>query len=509
MIQLPQFPQSYWTASADIPEFSELTSDLTTDVVIVGAGITGITAGYLLSKEGIKVVILDAGRVLHGTTGHTTAKITCQHGLIYDELIGHFGEDKARAYYEANRDALLFIRKTAEAEKIACDLADEEAYIYAQTEQSASKLEKELLAYEKLGIPGELKDGIALPVEIKSALAMTGQARFHPIPYLTALINRIVRSESLIFENTTAMKVEEGDSTVVVTETGNRIACRHVISASHFPFLDWKGFYFARMHAERSYVLGARIAQDYPGGMYISADEPKRSIRQGRYGDEPLLLIGGDGHKAGQSSCTIKHYEALHTFAEQLFDVKEIPYRWSTQDLVTLDKVPYVGRIQSRSDRLLVATGYRKWGMTNATSAAHRLANIVLGIDDPYSELFDPSRFHADPDIKSFVSDNADVAGQLIAGKLDIVQRSPDTVAANEGAIVRVNGKRAGAYRDAEGRLFLVDTTCTHMGCETKWNDGDRTWDCPCHGSRYSYTGEVIEGPAKEPLHAIAVPGSD
>ncbi|TVY02186.1 FAD-dependent oxidoreductase [Cohnella terricola] len=507
MKQLPQFPQSYWTASVELPEFPRLQSDIEADVVIVGAGITGITAGYLLSKAGVKTAILEAGRILNGTTGHTTAKITAQHDVIYDELIQHFGEDQARLYYEANRDALNFIRNTVASENISCGLENEHAYIYAQSDHGITQLTNERRAYEKLGIPGDLTDRIDLPISIKSALVMRDQAQFHPLKYLMALIDRVVRTESQIFENTTVMKVEEGDRPVVVTEDGHRVRCRHVISASHFPFLDWKGFYFARMHAERSYVLGVRIEGEYGGGMYISADDPKRSIRVAREGDSPLILIGGQGHKAGQSACTFDHYLALEAFADYMYRVKDIPYRWSTQDLVTLDKLPYVGRINARTDNIFVATGYRKWGMTNGTAAAHLLTNLVLGAEDRYRELFDPSRLHADPDIKSFITSNADVAKQLVVGKLEMVYRSPDSLNENEGALVRVNGKRAGAYRDPEGVLHLVDTTCTHLGCETNWNDGDRTWDCPCHGSRFSYTGEVIEGPAKEPLARLEPAG--
>lgn len=506
MTPLPQFPASYWTATADVPTFPKLERDLSADVVVVGAGITGITAAYLLSRQGSKVVLLEAGRVLHGTTGHTTAKATAQHELIYDELIRHFGEDKARLYYEANRDALKFMAETVDGEGIDCGWTAEDATLYAETSSSAGKLEKELRAYERLGIAGSLQDKIALPIEIASALTMKDQARFHPLAYLATLLDRSVRAGAEVFEHTTAMKVEEGDSPVVITEKGNRILCKHVVSASHFPFLDWKGFYFARMHAERSYVLAARIGQPYPGGMYLSVDKPKRSIRLAEDGSEPLVLIGGEGHKAGQSSCTIRHYEALQAFAESTLGAKEIAYRWSTQDLVTLDKLPYVGPVTSGTPNVLVATGYRKWGMTNGTAAARLLANLVLGVPDAGAGLFDPSRFHADPDIKTFVKDNADVAMQLVSGKLEMTFRTVDELIAGEGAVVRVGGKRAGAYKDPEGNLYLVDTTCTHLGCETHWNDGDRTWDCPCHGSRFSFTGEVVEGPAKEPLALIESP---
>ncbi len=503
MTRLPQFPASYWTATADVPTFPNLERDLTTDVAIVGTGITGITAAYLLSRQGMKVVILEAGRVLHGTTGHTTAKVTAQHELIYDELIHHFGEDNARLYYEANRDALQFVARTVESERIECGWSEERAYLFAQTASSVPKLEKELRAYERLGIEGTLRDRVALPIEAVSALEMPGQARFHPLRYLKALLERAVEAGAEIYEHTTAMKVEEGTGPIVLTEKGNRVFCKHVVSASHFPFLDWKGFYFARMHAERSYVLAARIGETYPGGMYLSVDQPKRSIRLAEDGDEPLVLIGGEGHKAGQSPCTIRHYEALQSFAESTLGAKEIAYRWSTQDLVTLDKVPYVGPVTSGTPNVLLATGYRKWGMTNGTAAARLLANLVLGVPDRSASLFDPSRFHADPDIKTFIKDNVDVAKQLVSGKLEMTHRTVDELSAGEGAVVRIGGRRAGAYKDPDGTLHLVDTTCTHLGCETHWNDGDRTWDCPCHGSRYSYTGEVVEGPAKEPLARI------
>ncbi|WP_372633168.1 FAD-dependent oxidoreductase [Cohnella sp.] len=509
MNQLPQFPQSYWTSSVRLPEFPPLKNDTEADVVIVGAGITGITAAYLLSRAGKKTVLLEAGRILNGTTGHTTAKMTAQHDLIYDELISHFGEDKARLYYEANLDAMNFMRDTIAREGIDCDLANEGAYIYTDSDLRVENLENELRAYEKLGIPGELTDRIALPLEIRAALLMPEQARFHPLSYLMALIKKAKEAGARIYEQTTATKAEDGDSPVVITEAGVRIRCEHVICASHFPFPDWKGFYFARMHAERSYVLGVKIEERYDGGMYLNADDPKRSIRIASDEGQPLVLIGGEGHKAGQSSCTIRHYDELKAFADSLYRVKEIAYRWSAQDLVTLDKMPYIGKITSGSDRIFIATGYRKWGMTTGTAAARLLANLALGNEDRYRELFDPSRLHADPDIKSFVTDNLDVAKQLIAGKTDIVYRMPGSLIPGEGATVRVNGKRAGAYRDPKGELHVVDTTCTHMGCETNWNDGDLTWDCPCHGSRFSYTGEVIEGPAKEPLAKLEVSESE
>jgi Rieske Fe-S protein len=254
------------------------------------------------------------------------------------------------------------------------------------------------------------------------------------------------------------------------------------------------------MHADRSYILAVKTDQDYPGGMYYNVDPPNRSLRSVKMNDESLLLIGGESHKAGQGKDTLEHYKALETFGETILGKLDVRYRWSAQDLTTLDKVPYIGELSSLQPHVLVATGYRKWGMTNGTAAALLLADLVLNRPNRFKDFFSPSRFIADPSLKKFFIDNADVAKHLIAGKFDHPSREIEELANDEGGPVTIDGKRKGAYKDADGTVYIVDTTCTHMGCEVNWNHGDRTWDCPCHGSRFSFTGEVIEGPAEKPL---------
>lgn len=503
--KMPQFPEPYWKDSIKLPSFPKVSHDIKTDVAIVGGGISGITTAYLLVKEGIKVTLLDAGTILNGTTGHTTAKITAQHDLIYDELIRNMGEEKAKLYYEANNNALQFIKTTVTEHKIECDLTEENAYIYTQSDEYINKLHDEFTAYEKLGIDSTYIQNIPLPLQVKAAIVMRKQAQFHPLAYLAFLVQCITEAGGEIYENTTAVDVEERTQPQVITRDGHKITCDHVISCSHFPFYDGGGFYFSRMYAERSYVLGVRTEIDYPGGMYLSAENPKRSLRYTMNNGEKLVLIGGESHKTGQGICTIKHYEALEAFGDKTLGIKKIPYRWSAQDLVTLDKVPYIGRITSNNPNIFVATGYRKWGMTTGTAAALLLRDLIMKKDNPYSSLYTPSRFNGDRSIKNFIIQNADVAKHLIGGKLEYVLTKPEDVSNDEGAVVTVNGKRAGSYRDDKGNLHLVDTTCTHMGCEVEWNNGERTWDCPCHGSRFSIDGDVIEGPAEKPLQKIEI----
>jgi glycine/D-amino acid oxidase-like deaminating enzyme/nitrite reductase/ring-hydroxylating ferredoxin subunit len=499
--KMPKFPKTYWR-ELELPTFTKLTEDISVDVAIVGAGITGITAAYLLAKEGLKVAILEAGGVLNGTTGHTTAKVTAQHGLLYDELIQHFGREKAKLYYESHTNAIQFIKQSG----IDCDLSEEDAYIYATTDEYAEKLKTEWEAYQKLGIEGEMADSIPFDIPIKKALVMRNQAQFHPLKYLKKLLEEAVQAGCSVYENTTATGIEDNDSDhpVVVTKDGQKVSCKRVIVASHFPFYDGLGFYFARMYADRSYAIGIKTEKEYPGGMYISADDPSRSIRYTPLNDGKLIIIGGENHKTGQGPDTLAHFNELEKFAEEVFGVKEYSYRWSAQDLVSLDKVPYIGPITDKKEHILVATGYKKWGMTTGTVAGHLLADYILDRDNPYKELYSPSRFDADPDLLSLLTANMDVAKHLLKGKLEFVPKDPGDLKIGEGSIVMHNGKRAGAYKDENGKLYIVDTTCTHLGCETEWNHAEKTWDCPCHGSRFSYAGDVVETPALKPLDNLS-----
>jgi glycine/D-amino acid oxidase-like deaminating enzyme/nitrite reductase/ring-hydroxylating ferredoxin subunit len=505
--RIPSESYSFWRKAAEDKMLTNeklKTGKVQADVTVIGAGITGIMAAYLLSREGKKVVLAEAGKVLSGTTGYTTAKISVQHGLLYDELLKHHGKEKAALYYQANDEALKFLEKLAGEMKMECDFSKQPSYVYTETEEGARKLEKEAEAYNKLNIPGELTTETDLPFQVKSALKIKDQAQFHPVKFLLPLLDEIKQNGGLIFENTRITKIDEGDTTEVTTDDGAKIVSDQVIVSTHFPINDFKGLYFSRLDIERSYILAAKVKDPVPEGMYLSADHPKRSIRYGTDSNgDKMILFGGDSHKTGQGGDTSEHYQNLKHFAENHFSVEEYPYRWSAQDLTTLDMLPYIGPVTDNSPSTLVATGYAKWGMTNGTAAALLLKDLVMGNENRYEDLFTPSRFNANPGIKNFIKENVNVAKEFVKGKIDHEDTKLEELENGEGAVVTLDGKRAGAYRSEKGEITVVDTTCTHMGCELGWNNAESSWDCPCHGSRFSAYGDVLEGPAVKPLKKI------
>ncbi|MFL2132597.1 FAD-dependent oxidoreductase [Desemzia sp. FAM 24101] len=498
------FPKSFWTAQQATPQFPALEENHTTEIGIVGAGIVGIISAYLLAKSGKKVVLIEADRLISGVTGHTTAKITAQHSLIYDDLIQTFGKEKAKLYYEANIDGLHFIQQLIEELQIDCAYETKDAFVYAETDKGQKKLEKEAEAYQTLGIKGALtKDKADLPFPIKEALVMYDQAQFGPVRFLTVLVQEIVRLGGQIYEHTRAVEVIKEKTPMILTENNSLILCQKVILATHYPINDADGLYFTRLSIHRSYAMVMRTASKIPEGMYINAEQPTRSIRSVQGADGiPLLLIGGEGHQTGKSSSkTIFHYQDLDAFGKKYFAAQSPLHLWSSQDLQTLDKLPYIGQMTKQTEAVLVATGFNKWGMSAGAMAGKLLADSILGTENSYASLFDPTRKKLKlSDTQTFLKKNSAVAKDFVTGKLKRPDKNLEDLLLDEGGLVHVHGKKVGAYRDKQGQLHQTVPVCTHLGCNLDWNDAERSWDCACHGSRFSYNGAVLDGPAVKPL---------
>jgi glycine/D-amino acid oxidase-like deaminating enzyme/nitrite reductase/ring-hydroxylating ferredoxin subunit len=492
---------SYWLTPPEQQGYPELKGDLDADVAIVGGGIAGISTAYFLAQEGIKPVILEADRILFGTTGHTTAKITSQHELIYDKIKTKVSAEQAQQYAAANESAIAEIEKIVDGLNIDCDFEHQSAYVYTELDENIQKIKDEADAAADVGIRAEVVDKIPFGIEIKAALRFEGQAQFHPRKYLLALAEEITKQGCSIYEHSKVVDLEEGDGGYTLkTGNGSKIRAKKVVIASHYPFYNKAGLYFARIYVERSYIIAIRAKGEYPGGMYINAEEPTRSIRCQAAAEGDLILVGGENHKSGQSTDTLEHYKALIDFADRHFTVEDVPYHWSTQDCMTLDGIPYAGRFTTETPNLYIATGFGKWGMTNSTASAMLIRDLILRDRCDWEDVYSPSRFNMAASMKNVVVENANVAAELLEGKLSPLPDDVD-IKPGEGRAVEIEGHRTGVYRDEDGNLYMVDTTCTHMGCELNWNTAEKSWDCPCHGSRFDVDGNVLEGPALRSLN--------
>jgi glycine/D-amino acid oxidase-like deaminating enzyme/nitrite reductase/ring-hydroxylating ferredoxin subunit len=488
-------PESYWISSTPQSEYPALNEDISVDIAIIGGGIAGITCAYLLSIEGFKTAILEADCILMGTTGHTTAKVTSQHELIYYKIQTQLGKELAKQYADANDAAIRFIEKTAREKQIDCDFVHQAAFVYTQQENNIDKIRNEVKTASDLGIKASYTEDIPLHFPIKAAVRFDGQAQFHPRKFLLALAKEVTHKGNTIYEQSRVIDIEKNGKYILKTGQERKVKADKVIIASHYPFLNKPGMYFTRIYVERSYVIAIKAAEAYPGGMYINAEDPVHSLRSQMTEEGELILLGGGRHKTGQGEDTSAHYEALIDFAHKHYRVEDIPYRWSTQDCMTLDGIPFTGQFQPDTPGLYIATGFGKWGMTNATASAMILRDLITHGVSPWKDVYNPSRKDILGSAGNFIVQNFNVAEKLVEGKISPVPRDLD-LQKGEGKVIKIDGHRAGAYKDEAGNLHIVDTTCTHMGCELNWNSAEKSWDCPCHASRFSIDGEVIEGPA-------------
>jgi glycine/D-amino acid oxidase-like deaminating enzyme len=353
--------RSLWVGTSEVTRLHELHGDLTTDVVVAGAGIAGLTAAALLKADGARVVVVEAGRVAAGVTGYTTAKLTVLHGLVFDDLVQAFGEEGARKYAEANLAGMAMVAELAVRHGIECDLERRPAYTYTTDPAMVDKVRAEVSAAQRLGLPAAFTTDTDLPYAVQAAIRIDDQAQFHPRKYCIGLARAIDGAGSAVYEATRALSVDEQDGRCTVETDHGTITAGFVVEATHLPFSDRGGF-FARTHPMRSYALSARLDGPVPQGMYLSVDTPSRSVRSARMDGEEVVILGGESHKVGQDPDTHERYAALEAWARREFPVRSVDYRWSAQDYMPVDHVPFVGRLSPASERVLVATGFKNGG---------------------------------------------------------------------------------------------------------------------------------------------------
>lgn len=424
---------SIWYEDCPFESFESLCENIKTDVLIIGGGIAGILTSYFLKKCGVECVLVEKDRICGKTTGNTTAKITFQHGLIYDKLKSSGGAEIAKGYLNANRSAFAEFEKLCES--IDCDFEYKDNYVYSVDDRK--KIEKEMSALQKIGYNAKLYNDVTLPIDIAGAVCFPHQAQFHPLKFLSHIADGLN-----IYENTFVREIKDNTA---ITDFG-KIKAEKIIVATHFPFINKHGSYYLKLYQHRSYVVALENAQNI-NGMYV--DENRKGFSFRNY--KNLLILGGGGHRTGHKG---GNWNALYEFAKEKYPLSSIKYHWAAQDCMSLDSMPYIGHYSSRTEDLYTASGFNKWGMTGSMLSAMLLSDVVMGKKNKYEELFSPSRSIMKP--------------QLL-----------------------VNG-----FEAAKNLLTPFGKRCPHLGCALKWNSTEHSWDCACHGSRFSADGKVLENPA-------------
>ena len=470
------------TNDSALPAFPRLTEALLADVVVIGGGMAGILTACALREAGLRVVLLEEGRLAGGVTARTTARVSAQHGLFCARLVHDFGEHLARQYVMAQLHAVKQYRDLIAARGIDCGFTEQVSHVY--TAPNGPDLEQEYACARMLGAPAELRGVKGLPFPVREALCFTGQARFAPVPFLRALLPGLT-----VFESSPVRDIR----TRRVRCDGGSVEAAHIVVATRYPMLERWGLYHLKLRQEQAYLLALRGAP-HIDGWYLDADTRGWSLQQR---DDELILSGGL-HRCGENRGD--SYERLRAQAKLWFPEAQEARAWSSQDCVTLDGVPYIGRYSAATPHLHVAAGFGRWGMTNSMVAATLLTAEILGKNYPYADVFSPERFFPSASIEAMMEGALYAARGKKRRLFTAAERETAAIAPGHGGIVRHHGKQYGVYRDEKGILYAVSPVCPHRGCALEWNDDEKTWDCPCHGSRFDYTGRRLFHPAKAAL---------
>lgn len=461
-----------------------LQQDITTDVAIIGGGLAGILTAYLLKQYGVPSVVLECNEVGHGITKNTTAKITSQHNLIYSKLMMYKGEELAREYADANQKALYKYEEIINSLNINCDYQVLPNYIF--TLDNDQKIRQEVDAARKLGLPAVMTRETTLPFDVRAAIRFDRQAQFHPLKFLDALSREVT-----VYEHTRVKEIVSKGK--IITDSGS-VKAKAIVIATHYPFINVPGYYFLRMHQERQYVVALEgediIRKAMLDGMYLDADSDGFSFRN--YKD--YLILGSGNHRTGKYNPP-DAYGKLKDAARLWYPNSHIKYFWSNQDCMTPDSVPYIGRYSVNIPNIYVATGFNKWGMTTSMAAAMIISDMITGRKNEFHRVFNPRRLMLSG-TGVLLKDAGIIAKSLLSEHLKIVRNKLTDIEPGKAGIIMKDGQRMGVYRDMDDRYYFISTKCPHLGCSLEWNQNELTWDCPCHGSRFDYKGNIITNPA-------------
>ena len=534
---------SYWINSEKNKEkYNKVEKNIETDICIIGGGITGISTAYYLTKENLKVTVLDMGKIGFQTTGNSTAKITSQHGLFYKYLKDSKGEDFARLYYDANEDAIKNIKKIVEKEKIQCDLECQSAYVLAANREEVQKVKDEVEVVRGFGghaeyLEREDIDKNLLILNPLAAIRFKNQAQFNSYKYTIELAKICKNLGANIYENTKVVDVrDEKDYYYLETEDGYKIKAKYLVITPKYPIINIPGFYFMKMYQSTSYGISIPVKEKLFDGMYITSTNPKVSLRMAKVDNniikdvvdgnienyakqdkenrkrvkekqnskidnEYVLIVVGADHKTGEKTDLSNSYKKLENITKQIYPQGKVENYWNTEDCITLDKIPYIGKYSNMWENAYVATGFNKWGITTSNIAANIITDMIIGRKNRYEDIFISTRVEPVKNRQEVGNMLKETVSSLVLKKFELPESEQASLKNEEGKIIEIEGEKVGAYKDKEGRIYTIVPKCAHLGCELSWNNLDKTWDCPCHGSRYDYTGKMLYGPTVKDLY--------
>lgn len=480
-------------------EFESVKNNIDVSVCIIGGGLTGLSTAYYLSKK-VSVAVVEKDRICSHTSGKTTGKITSQHGLFYEYLINSENKEFAKKYLKANEKAIDNIENIIKESQGECDFEREDAYVFTMQETKVDQIKNEQASVDKIDKEkSEFVKQVLLPLEIAGAIKFRNQAKFHPVKYGYILANSIMNNNGRVFENSKVTDIKRENGKYIVSVNRNKIIADYVVIATRYPIVNVPGYHFLKMYQSTSYAVMADVKKELFNGMYISTEVPNISFRTVKDGERKLLLAVGFDYKTGKEDLK-DGYQRLETVIRKMYPDAEILYKWSAEDCISLDKIPYIGEISVMKPNMYIATGFNKWGITSSNIAANIITDDILGNENEYKDIFKSTRLQPIKNRQEVGNMLKEVNKSLIASRFKITKNELKDIKIGEGKIVNINNTKVGVYKSQTGEVFKIRPYCAHLGCELYFNNIDKIWECPCHGSKFSYDGKLIEVPSNKDL---------
>lgn len=501
--------KSLWIADSEETDYPTLEKDEIADVCVIGGGIVGAVTAYLLTNKGLNVIVLEKDKICMGVTANSTAKLTSQHGLFYKYLEKEYGLNFAKSYLESNEQGIQLAEEIIKKENINCDFEKKDAYVFATNISEIEKVKQEIDILNKIGFNAEYIENIKIPAEnVIGSIKFKNQAQFNARKYTIQLFDRISQNRGKIFENSKVEKIEKIGEKYAIRSGRNKVIAKNVVISTHYPIKNFPGIYFSKMYQDKTYAIAVDIGEEENeniiDGMYIQSCEPVISFRTAKYNGKNLLIVAGSGHKTGQTNVKIEdNFINLENYVKKYYPKAKVMFKWSTEDCVTLDKIPYIGKFSNFLPNIYVATGFKKWGMSTAHVAAKIISDLILKKESKYANIYTATRLEPIRNIKEFGNILKESTNSLFLNKIKPAYAIYDDIKLGEGGVVDINGKKVGIYKRDDGKVFAVKPNCGHLGCLVSWNNLEKTWDCPCHGSRYDYMGNIITEPTVNNLCRI------